>query len=293
MPISTVGKIEKRVAAGLILPTPAHRSAILLIISSYKWTYTVAVEFQPVHAGARLSEQVAAALEQRIREGALKPGDKLPSEAQLVEQFKVSRTVIREAVSQLKSLGLVVSRQGYGVLVQEPAFKPLSFDPAYSASVEAVVQMAEVRRVLEAEAAAMAATRRSEQDIATIHAAVQELAQAAASGQGGVEADLKFHRSIASAAGNPYLLATLDHISQYLRSAMQVTRANEARREDFFTQVQNEHQAIVKAIEQGDAARARKAAAAHMDNAIRRIRAADPSFWEQEGARLAQNLRLG
>lgn len=250
------------------------------------------VEFQPVHAGARLSEQVAVALEQRIHEGALKPGDKLPSEAQLVEQFKVSRTVIREAVSQLKSRGLVVSRQGYGVLVQEQAFKPLSFDPVYSASVGAVVQMAEVRRVLEAEAAAMAATHRSEQDIAAIHAAVQELAQAAANGQDGVEADLNFHRSIATAAGNPYLLATLDHISQYLRSAMQVTRANEARREDFFKQVQNEHQAIVKAIEQGDAARARKAAAAHMDNAIRRIRAADPSFWEQEGTRLAQNLRL-
>lgn len=239
-----------------------------------------------------MSEQVAEALAQHIREGALKPGDKLPSEAQLVEQFKVSRTVIREAVSQLKSLGMVISRQGYGVLVQEPGFRPLSFDAAHTASLEAVVQMAEVRRVLEAEAAGLAAARRNEQDILAIRAAVTALAEAVQSGRDGVEEDVNFHRSIAAAAGNPFLISTLDYLSQYLRGATQVTRANEARREDFFKEVQDEHNTIVKAIESGDPARARKAAATHMDNAIRRIRAADPAFWDQEGEKLAQTLRM-
>ncbi|EEG07099.1 GntR domain protein [Pseudogulbenkiania ferrooxidans 2002] len=252
----------------------------------------MALEFQPVHAGARLSEQVAEALAEGIHSGALQPGDKLPSEAQLVDQFKVSRTVIREAVSQLKSLGLVISRQGYGVLVQEPGIRPLSFDAAHTASMEAVVQMAEVRRVLEAEAAGLAAARRSEQDLAAIRAAVAALAEAAQSGRDGVEEDVNFHRSIAAAAGNPFLISTLDYLSQYLRGATQVTRANEARREDFFKEVQDEHNAIVSAIEQGDPARARKAAASHMDNAIRRIRAADPAFWDQEGEKLAQTLRM-
>lgn len=251
----------------------------------------MAVEFQPVHAGARLSEQVADALAQRIHDGALQPGDKLPSEAQLVEQFKVSRTVVREAVSQLKSLGLVTSRQGYGVLVLEPGFKPLTFDTAHTASVEAVVQMAEVRRVLEAEAAEQAAAHRSKEQLQAIHAAAEALAEAGRSGRDGVEEDVNFHRSIAAAAGNPFLIATLDYLSQYLRSAVQVTRANEARRDDFFKEVQDEHQAIIKAIESGDPARARKAAALHMDNAIRRIRAADPAFWEQEGETLAKTLR--
>ncbi|GAB3628885.1 GntR family transcriptional regulator [Pandoraea terrae] len=251
----------------------------------------MAVELKPVHAGARLSEQVADTLAQHIRDGAFPAGEKLPSEAQLVEQFKVSRTVIREAVSQLKSLGLVVSRQGFGVVVQEPGIRPLAFDAGHVASRKAVVQMAEVRRVLEAEAARQAAANRSDEDLRTIRNAVTALADAARKGLDGVEEDVNFHRSIAAATGNPFLIATLDYLSQYLRSAVQVTRANEARREDFFQEVLREHDAIVKAIEKGDPTGARKAAANHMDNAIRRIRAADQAFWDMEGARLAQTLR--
>ncbi len=247
--------------------------------------------FTPVTSGARLSDQVADQLAAEIRRGGLAPGDRLPTEARLVEQFGVSRTVVREAVSRLKSLGLVDSRQGSGVFVQAPAsFAPLHFEARHAASQEAVVQMVEVRRALEAEVAALAAQRRTATDMRRIHAAVKALDAAVQRGGDGVSEDVQFHRAIADAARNPFLLQTLAYLGQFLHGATQVTRANEARRLDFAQQVQHEHAAIVQALEAGDAEAARQAAAGHMGNAIVRIRSADPSFWAQEGAQLAQTL---
>jgi len=250
--------------------------------------------FTPVSSGARLSDQVAEQLANEIKQGRLLPGDKLPTEARLVEQFEVSRTVVREAVSRLKSLGLVDSRQGSGVFVNpQLPFAPLNFEARHAASQEAVIQMVEVRRALEAEVAALAAQRRNADDLRRIEQAVHDLESAVQAGGDGVAQDVNFHRAIANAAGNPFLLQTLAYLGQFLHGATQVTRANEARRGDFAAQVQAEHSAIVQAVQAGDAQAARQAASAHMDNAITRIRSADPAFWQQEGERLAQPLLSG
>lgn len=250
--------------------------------------------FSPVSSGARLSDQVAEQLSAEIRSGRLAPGAKLLPEARLAEQFAVSRTVVREAVSQLKSLALVESRQGSGVYVSASLpFAPLNFDARQTQSRVAVVQMVEVRRALEAEVAALAAQRRTSADVERIKLAVRALAQAVAAGHDGVEEDVLFHRAIADAARNPFLISTLDYLAQFLRGATRVTRANEARRADFTAQVQGEHAAIVAAIEAGDAINARAAAGNHMNNAIHRIESADPAFWRQEGDRLAQPLVAG
>ena len=247
--------------------------------------------FTPVTSGARLSDQVADRLAAEIRRGGLAPGDKLPTEAQLVQQFGVSRTVVREAVSRLKSLGLVDSRQGSGVFVRQPSsFAPLNFEAQHAASQEAVIQMVEVRRALEAEVAALAAQRRSAVDLRRIQAAVKALDAAVQRGGDGVREDVQLHHAIAEAANNPFLLQTLQYLGQFLHGATQVTRANEARRLDFAQQVRHEHAAIVHALQSGDPQAARAAAAGHMDNAIVRIRSADPAFWAQEGERLAQAL---
>lgn len=247
--------------------------------------------FTPVTSGARLSDQVADQLAAEIRRGGLAPGDKLPTEAQLVAQFGVSRTVVREAVSRLKSLGLVDSRQGSGVFVRQPSsFAPLNFEAQHAASQAAVIQMVEVRRALEAEVAALAAQRRTAADLRRIQSAVKALDAAVQRGGNGVSEDVQFHRAIAEASNNPFLLQTLEYLGQFLHGATQVTRANEARRLDFAQQVQDEHAAIVQALQAGDPQAARSAAAGHMDNAIVRICSADPAFWAQEGERLAQAL---
>lgn len=250
--------------------------------------------FQPVSSGARLSDQVAQQLVTGIKAGQFPAGGKLPTEARLAEQFAVSRTVVREAVSRLKSLGLVDSRQGSGVYVTgHGAFAPLDFDARHAESRSAVAQMIEVRRALEAEAAALAAQRRGAGDLRRIRQAVAALEKAVGRGGDGVEEDLRFHRSVAEAAHNPFLIGTLDYLAQFMRGAISVTRANEARRADFTSQVREEHAAIAEAIAAGHAERARAAAATHMVNAVGRMEDADPVFWSQQGERLAQPLVHG
>lgn len=249
--------------------------------------------FKSVAPTVHLSDQVADALSAEVRAGRFVPGEKLPTEAALALQFSVSRTVVREAVSRLKSLSLVESRQGSGVFVREAGFSPLNFDARWAVSKQAVVQMVEVRRALEAEAAALAAQRRSKADLARMRLAIAALDDAVSAGGDGVEQDVNYHRAIADATQNPFLITTLDYLRQFLHGATRVTRANEARRVDFARQVRNEHKAILQAIEVGDALLARNAAAQHMCNAIQRIEQADPAFWQQEGVALASPLVVG
>lgn len=250
----------------------------------------MSLTFPAIKPGARLADQVAAALEAEIRAGHLAQGEKLPTEQALAQQFGVSRTVVREAVSRLKSMGLVAARQGSGMYVARPDFEPLQFDPVASASKEAVLQIVEVRRALEAEVAELAATRRSPADVRAIREALQAIHTAAQAGRDGVEEDVTFHRAIAQAAGNPFLIHTLDYLSQFLRGATRVTRANEARNAQFAADVLREHELLVAAIEAGDAAQARAAAAQHMKNAAHRIDQADPAFWLQDGGQYARDL---
>jgi GntR family transcriptional repressor for pyruvate dehydrogenase complex len=245
-----------------------------------------------LRVGMRLSEQLADALIVSIRDGQLQAGQRLPTEAALVERFGVSRTVVREALSRLKTLGLIESRQGSGAYVRQasaPELERLALAP--DGSVDAVIQMVEVRRALEAESAALAAARRTAKAMKQIKSAVQTLDRAVAAGGDGVAEDVAFHAAIAQAARNPFLLATLAYLNQFLLDATRVTRANEATREDLAQQVRNEHAAIVTAIEAGDVAAARLAGASHMVNAAERIGRADPAFWKSQGLQLADRLR--
>jgi GntR family transcriptional repressor for pyruvate dehydrogenase complex len=220
----------------------------------------------------RLSDRLAAWLASEVEDGALRPGERLPTEPQLAQAHGVSRTVVREAVHQLKSQGLLVSRQGSGVFVAPPAaHRPLAFDPRVLESLTAVVQMVEVRRALEGEVAALAALRATRTQIAGLRRALAAIEAAAAAGGDGVAEDLAFHRAIAAATGNPQFISLLGFLEQYLRAAMAVTRGNEARRADFAAAVRAEHRAIVEAIAARDAEAARRAATRHMVQAARRL----------------------
>lgn len=245
-----------------------------------------------LRVGARLSEQLANALIVSIREGQLQPGQRLPTEAALVERFGVSRTVVREALSRLKTLGLLESRQGSGAYICQPAAREaerLVLTP--DGSVAAVLQMVEVRRALEAEAAALAAARRTTKSVKQIKSAMLAIDRAVADGGDGVVEDVAFHAAIAQASGNPFLLATLAYLNQFLIDATRVTRANEAMRDDLADAVRDEHAALVAAIDAGDVAAARLAGAAHMVNAAERIGRADAVFWRSQGLTLADRLR--
>jgi GntR family transcriptional repressor for pyruvate dehydrogenase complex len=231
----------------------------------------------PVSAPVTLTDRVASELLNRIEDGQLLANHQLPTEAQMSEQFGVSRTVVREAVNRLKSMGRLVSRQGSGVFVAPPhSARALAFDPAVLGSLEAVLQVVEVRRVLEGEVCALAAERITEAKARQIRQALERLLAAVEQGQDGVEEDLALHRSIARAADNPHFEHLLGFLEQYQRDAMRVTRANEAMHQDFMRAVNREHEALVQAISRGDRAGARRAAIRHMANAATRIEKADP-----------------
>lgn len=213
----------------------------------------------------RLSDRLAARLAAQIESGALGPGDRLPTEQQLASAHGVSRTVVREAMHQLKSRSLVVARQGSGVFVAPtPAHQPLAFDPSVLDSVEAVVHVIEVRRVLEGEIAALAAERATRAQIAHLRRSLKAIDTAVAQGRDGVAEDLAFHRAIGECAGNPQFRALLSFLEQYLREGMRITRGNEARRHDFMQAVQHEHRAVVEAIAARDPAAARHHATRHI-----------------------------
>ncbi len=213
----------------------------------------------------RLSDRLASRLAAQIESGELRPGDRLPTEHHMALAHGVSRTVVREAVHQLKSKALVVSRQGSGVFVaQPPTHRALAFDPAVLGSVQAVVHVVEVRRVLEGEIAALAAERATRAQIAAMRRALKSIDAAVAEGRDGVAEDLGFHRLIGEATGNPQFRLLLGFLEQYLREGMRITRGNEARRADFMQAVQQEHRAIVEAIAARDPAAARDHATRHI-----------------------------
>jgi GntR family transcriptional repressor for pyruvate dehydrogenase complex len=220
----------------------------------------------------RLSDRLAALIASQIDGGALAAGDRLPTEQQLALAHGVSRTVVREAIHQLKSQGLVRSRQGSGVFVTAPpAHRGFVFDPKLLESMDAVVQMVELRRVMEGEMAALAAARASRAQVAQMKQLLAAIDERCARGELAVDEDLAFHRTIGEATGNPQFVRLLAVFEAYLRDAMTVTKGYESRRADFVAQSRREHHAIVAAIAARDPKAARVAAIEHHLNGERRL----------------------
>jgi GntR family transcriptional repressor for pyruvate dehydrogenase complex len=177
----------------------------------------------------------------------------------------VSRSVVREAVHQVRSHGLLRSRQGSGVFVAAPPpQRSLAFDPAVLESMEAVVQVVELRRVLEGEMAALAAQRATRSQLAGLKRALKAIDTATDAGQFGLEEDFAFHRAIGEATGNPQFVRLVSFLEQYLLDAMRITKSNESRRDDWMQQVRAEHCAILAGIVAHDPQAARRAAIDHL-----------------------------
>jgi GntR family transcriptional repressor for pyruvate dehydrogenase complex len=229
-----------------------------------------------ITAPGTLTDRVFGALTQLINGEDFKSGSRLPSEMKMAGRFGVSRTVIREAVSRLKSEGLVESRQGSGVFVRDRNTQaPFRFDPSVMDSIQSVLQVVELRLSLEGEIAALAAKRRTREQMAAIKRALKQIELDEGAGKDGVEADIEFHRSIAEATGNPHFLALTEFLFNYLFKATRVTRSNEATKATLSQQVKEEHQSIVAAISLQDPETARLSARQHMEGASRRLGSMD------------------
>lgn len=212
-----------------------------------------------------LTERVSASLMELIRRGDFLPGSRLPSELKMASRFGVSRTVIREAVSRLKSEGLVESRQGSGAFVRERNLdSPFRFDPNALESIDSILQVFELRHVLDGEIAALAAKRRTSRQLAAIRQALQQIDNDVSTGGDGIAADIAFHHCIADAIGNPHFLALSKFLGNFLRSATRYMRPTGSTPTQ---QLKDEHLTIFEALSRQDSEAARAASRLHTDQA--------------------------
>jgi len=223
------------------------------------------------NAPGRLADQLYEEILAWIVRGAVRPGEKLPSETALGQQFNVSRPVVREALSRLQADGVVNCRRGSGSYVQHRPKREF-FDLAPIGGIADLMRCFEYRVAVEAAAAALAATRRTAQDLQAIGEALQGMADAIEHGRVGTEADIQFHQAIAAATKNRLFESTLASLADYTLAGINVARNLSLRaNKQQLLRVQQEHQRIFDAIVAQDADAARDAMQTHLSNARIRI----------------------
>jgi len=222
---------------------------------------------RPLGLGGELAQRLLAA----IREGALSPGDKLPTEKQLSERHGVSRAVVREAIARLKSEGYVASRQGAGAfVVARPGQTSFRMTP------DDLRHAFELRGAMEVTVAELAAKRRRPQDLAAIRSAFAAMQGALSQEKDGAAADDAFHAAIAAATGNPLIQRFVDFLAHQFSETRQLTWAPDSRQAGKAGAAQAEHQALLAALEAGDPAAAARAARAHVAGAAARFGLSEP-----------------
>jgi GntR family transcriptional repressor for pyruvate dehydrogenase complex len=212
---------------------------------------------------SRLYEQIVQQVEESIHKGAMKPGDQLPPERELAQQFGVSRTAVREAVKALREKGLVEAYPGRGTFITDGTSYSMrqSLDRMLRVGqAEGSGFLAEVREILEPEIAGMAATRADAEDLTSMREQVGIMDQARKDPDEFIEADLDFHLALAEAAANPIILSLIDSIVGLLREQ----RIGIFQVEGGPERGQYHHKKILEAIEHKDPAGAREAMKAHL-----------------------------
>ena len=221
---------------------------------------------RPVPQRQSLVATVVEQLGQRVRSGAVTPGSRLPAESELSRLFRVSRTVVREAVAQLKVDKLVETRPGQGLFVVTPELGHgiLRLRPPEGDASRIAAELLESRVGLEADSARLAAVRRTPADLEALRRAFNALAAAQGAVGSGSDEDLAFHLVIARASHNAYIIQVLEFLSGLMRTAISKSHELAATRSGFLLDAHTEHAAILEAIVAGDPEAAASAMRAHL-----------------------------
>lgn len=217
-----------------------------------------------------LPARIAAQFSQRILQGVLKPGDKLPTEHAMSKSFGVSRTVVREAIAQLRNEGLVETRQGIGAFVTEMPQRHIRLEDGGSMDRHAFRDLYQLRLPLEIESAGLAAVHRSADHLAQLAELTGRIERADAQTSESVVADLEFHRVIAAATGNDYFVQFVGAISDRIGHAILEARAKHSV-DRIVAVTLDEHAPILRAIASRDPQGARAAMRAHLLGSAERI----------------------
>jgi GntR family transcriptional regulator, transcriptional repressor for pyruvate dehydrogenase complex len=202
--------------------------------------------------GKGLTHEVVDALSAQLKSRAIKPGDKLPTESIIMQNFGVSRGVVREALSRLQAAGLVQTHHGIGTFALEPNEQGrFRLESPTIDTISDMLDVLELRTSIESDAAGLAAMRRSEDHLREMRAALDDFARHLAAVGETVAPDFRFHLAIAQATGNRYFS---DMMGQLGSAVIPKTRVSASwltveHRAQHLMKVNQEHQDIFAAIE--------------------------------------------
>lgn len=206
-----------------------------------------------------------------IEAGLIKPGEKLDTIDQLAAQYRIGRSTVREALSHLKALGLVESRQGGGTYVKKPGLEPQAVLDTLQTSNAELAEVLQVRKILEVGAAELAAKHRTEDDVEELGKLVEQMRNAVGNEEISQIYDANFHLAIAKASGNKMLESMMTHLSTAIYRTTQDSRKLWLYSgKDMAGKLFEEHRKLFEAIRGGDP----KAAAATMAKHLAQVESA-------------------
>ena len=201
-----------------------------------------------------------------IKEGKLKPGDKLPPEQMLAKNFGTSRPSVREALSALEILGITESRGGKGNFIKDTLGSPI-FEQEFMEleEEESPFELLEARKALEIEIASLAAKKASQEDINSIDESLRNMEKALGNIPKMMEFDREFHINIAKAAHNNLLFSMMTYLSNLLKEKLWVNMKEKTWNLPGYPQKYlKEHNEIFIAIKNKDSKNARKQVNHHL-----------------------------
>ena len=248
-------------------------------------------------AHSRTADDVIGQVEMLILEGVVRPGDRLPGERELARQFDVSRPIVRDALKDLETRGLVTTRAGGGTHVADvigEVFAQPVMD-LIAQNRKAAADYLEYRREVEGVAAEFAARRATEDDLALLSGIMKRMEDANARGDFGEEVaiDVEFHNAVGECAHNIVLLHTLRSCYRLLADGVFLSRTLIYRTPASQEVLLGQHRAIYDAIAAGDPAAARQAARDHIDYVERAMNDAERTGEWQRVSRLRLRQRGG
>jgi DNA-binding FadR family transcriptional regulator len=227
----------------------------------------------PRKRGRTLAQGIVDDLTAKINAGICSPGEKLPTEPELMATHGVSRTVVREAMSRLQAAGLVETRHGIGTFVLAPV-PPTFAGMGTVLTLRDVIAMLELRISLETEAAGLAALRRKDEHLAAMRKAIAAFDRELKTGKRAIDADFQLHLQIALATGNRYFEKFMRYLGTTTipRTRLETWQLTPEPGGAYLQRVNQEHEEIMLAIERKDPESARALMRMHLANSRERLR---------------------
>lgn len=198
----------------------------------------------------KIYEEIIEQIRVLVVKGDLKAGDRLPSERDLAVRLNVSRASVREALSALEMMGLVEIRSGEGTFIQkvnlDSVMTPLTW--VLSMEKDTVLELLEVRKMLEGQTVALAAKRAVSEDLRELEDALKAMLEDLQTGQIGEQADLRFHYAVAKASKNKILLRLMNAISDTMHQTLKASRVRLYEEQVTPERLYKEHVHILEAI---------------------------------------------